>query len=646
MFEATPPISSRIFISYRREDSAGHVLALLPALRRRFGVERIAKDTDSIPPGQDFLEFIKHELESCSVLLAIIGRDWLTVPDPLLRRRRLDNPDDFLRVEVGTALSREHIRVIPVLVERAAMPSAGDLPPDLAPLASRNPIELSDVRWESDVQRLIVAIERVSAGSRAPIGAPGGVQFRPQLELVELQPRLARQIDRHLATALEAMTSQDFETARLACEKVLLLDPEQRSALELLDRAQKAIDEIRLAAWLEQAQALLSRGAVAEASDLIDQALAVDNTSKAALALRKEMLRRERERERIKAVHAAIDQARASLDEGDFAAAIRSATDTLARDPDASEARDIRSKAEAALQERRTQRERAKLEPAETNEIHTDSVKCTVFAPPLVRRGEAILVQVFAHLPLDTERVDRIATTFDSEAVPRGTQLLDRAVARGARLVFQLTIPGAVVDDPIRTLTWDGAPESVQFGVTIPKRASGSSFIGTVLVSQNSVPFGDVKFLVRIVRAEEPLGAGDGTEAKQRWKRYNRAFISYASADRPEVLKRVQMLRRLSIELFQDLLTLEPGERWARELYKNIDESDVFFLFWSTAAKQSEWVMKEVRYAIQCKGGDEFADPEIVPVIIEGPPPVPPPPELQDLHFNDQIMYFIRASES
>jgi hypothetical protein len=120
---ADPQASARIFISYRREDSSGHVLALLPALRREFG-DRIFKDTDSIPPGEDFVKFIKQELQSCSVLLAIIGKDWLTVQDPRRRTRRLDSPDDFLRVELSAALRSDRIRVIPVLIERATMPAA------------------------------------------------------------------------------------------------------------------------------------------------------------------------------------------------------------------------------------------------------------------------------------------------------------------------------------------------------------------------------------------------------------------------------------------------------------------------------------------------------------------------------------------
>ena len=171
MAEADPSGSSRIFISYRRDDSAGHVLALLPALRNHFGDDRIFKDTESIPPGVDYLEFIKDALKACSVMLAIIGRDWLTIQDPQLKTRRLDNPDDPLRLEVATALKNERIRVIPVLVDRGVMPSREDLPRDLAGLHFRNALELSDTRWESDVQRLIQAIERASPAPAQPAAA-------------------------------------------------------------------------------------------------------------------------------------------------------------------------------------------------------------------------------------------------------------------------------------------------------------------------------------------------------------------------------------------------------------------------------------------------------------------------------------------
>ena len=108
--------------------------------------------------------------------------------------------------------------------------------------------------------------------------------------------------------------------------------------------------------------------------------------------------------------------------------------------------------------------------------------------------------------------------------------------------------------------------------------------------------------------------------------RYKQAFVSYAMKDLNEVMKRVQMLVSLHVSFFQDLLDLEPGERWERKLYKHIDDCDVFMLFWSTASKQSQWVTKEVQYALARKEGDVSRPPEIVPVLIEGPPvPLPNP---------------------
>jgi hypothetical protein len=391
MADANSPASSRLFISYRREDSSGHVLALLPALRKHFGADRIFKDTDNIPPGADFLKFIKRELESCSVLLAIIGRDWLTVQDPRLGHRRLDNPEDFLRVEVASALKNERVRVIPVLVERASMPAAEDLPPDLAELRYRNAIELSDARWESDVQLLIEAVEQACADSAAK---PQAASQRP--ELVDLHKRRAREIAAHLTGAREALEARDYEGALWACEKALVLDPQLSEALELLDRARRATDEQSIDTALEQARQALSRRNIGEASDYIDQALAIDSTSQAALTLRKEMLalrrERERERERARVVQAATERAQASLEEEDFEAAVRHADDALAVEPAAAEPLSIRLKALAALDERRRQREhkrgaRQAVAPMATQEARREADARVVEAPG---RAEAV----------------------------------------------------------------------------------------------------------------------------------------------------------------------------------------------------------------------------------------------------------------
>ncbi len=102
------------------------------------------------------------------------------------------------------------------------------------------------------------------------------------------------------------------------------------------------------------------------------------------------------------------------------------------------------------------------------------------------------------------------------------------------------------------------------------------------------------------------------------------------------------MLRMMRIDYFQDVLDLAPGDRWEQELYKRIDESDLFLLFWSRAARESKWVLEETKYALARSIADSAGRPEIRPVLLEGPPPVEPPPELEHLHFNDRLLYFIR----
>lgn len=121
--------------------------------------------------------------------------------------------------------------------------------------------------------------------------------------------------------------------------------------------------------------------------------------------------------------------------------------------------------------------------------------------------------------------------------------------------------------------------------------------------------------------------------------------LSYASEDRDKVLARVQMLGQMGIRYFQDILSLDPGQRWEKELYRNIDQCDLFLLFWSSAAKRSPWVMREVDYAIDRKQGIDEAPPEIKPVIIEGPPLVEPPERLQHLHFNDKLIYLMSRDQ-
>ncbi|MCC5664418.1 toll/interleukin-1 receptor domain-containing protein [Nostoc sp. CHAB 5784] len=290
----------------------------------------------------------------------------------------------------------------------------------------------------------------------------------------------------------------------------------------------------------------------------------------------------------------------------------------------------------AQLQKTPTIQERSS-QPAD---ITKDLVDCSVFSPSCVTPDDMFLVQVFVHLPEQVEFAKQYAQQFDPEAKQLGAKTLGVPIKRGSELTFNLFIPKLEVDEPIQRLSWNGRADSIQFGVTVPADIIQKTVIGTVTVSQNTIPLGHLKFKLSIIpsassTSKDPQLVGDIA------RHYRKAFVSYSSKDRIEVLKRVQGVAVSGITIFQDILNLEPGDRWEKELYRNIDECDLFLLFWSTAAKESPWVLKEVLYALKRQGSDGLRSPEIIPVIIEGPPLVPPPPELQELHFNDKLLYLM-----
>jgi hypothetical protein len=145
-----------VFVNYRRADSEGEAGRLFDDLVSRFGEKSVFMDVAAIEAGRDFRKAIDQSVATCSAVLAIMGLEWLELKNSL-GQRRLDDPDDFVRLELASALRRD-IPVIPVLVRGAKMPPADRLPDDLKDLAYRNAIELTHARWKSDVQVLIAAL--------------------------------------------------------------------------------------------------------------------------------------------------------------------------------------------------------------------------------------------------------------------------------------------------------------------------------------------------------------------------------------------------------------------------------------------------------------------------------------------------------
>jgi hypothetical protein len=156
-----------IFLSYRREDAGPYARLLQIELRERMPTAQVFMDVDSIDAGLDFAKVIAEAIDSCAVLLALIGRQWATITDDE-GRRRLDDPDDLVRFEVQAALERG-VRVIPVLVDGARPLRRQQLPHELSTLARLNAFDLSYERYQYDAERLLGLIQRVlSGGSDLP----------------------------------------------------------------------------------------------------------------------------------------------------------------------------------------------------------------------------------------------------------------------------------------------------------------------------------------------------------------------------------------------------------------------------------------------------------------------------------------------
>lgn len=164
---------NRIFINYRRDDSLLYADRLQEVLSEHFGPDEVFRDVDTIEMGLDFVHAIDRALSQADVMLVLIGRHWLVGADG---RTRLQDPDDYVRLEVARGLERPNVRVIPVLVGGADMPRSDDLPDDLAPLTRRHAFEMTDDRWRYDRDELVRRLGRVleAEGLTHKPGSNGG----------------------------------------------------------------------------------------------------------------------------------------------------------------------------------------------------------------------------------------------------------------------------------------------------------------------------------------------------------------------------------------------------------------------------------------------------------------------------------------
>lgn len=174
-------MNNGVFVSYRRQHASMAAGRLVTSLKEELEGAQVFRDVETIEPGADFVDTLEKALNGCAVLLAIIGPGWADLRGES-GQRRLDDPGDWIRLEIVTALQR-NVRVVPVLIEGAKMPGADELPADLQPLLRRQAIELDDARWAADVARLADTLAKIpplrrrnhDVGGGAPPARPQGV---------------------------------------------------------------------------------------------------------------------------------------------------------------------------------------------------------------------------------------------------------------------------------------------------------------------------------------------------------------------------------------------------------------------------------------------------------------------------------------
>jgi tRNA A-37 threonylcarbamoyl transferase component Bud32 len=205
--------SGGVFISYRREEAAPYARLLDYQVRERFPKARVFMDVDAIEPGSDFVEAIEKALNSCAVLLALVGRQWLTLTDEG-GQRRLDDPDDYVRKEIQTALERG-VRVIPVLVDEAQPPRQQQLPKPLAKLARLQAVELSHSSFQADADRILYALERALGSVTGEATGPAPTGDGAHEDSAPLPGRLGSQEPVQHGGAIPQVLIDRYEVGRL-----------------------------------------------------------------------------------------------------------------------------------------------------------------------------------------------------------------------------------------------------------------------------------------------------------------------------------------------------------------------------------------------------------------------------------------------
>jgi hypothetical protein len=224
-----------IFMSYRRGDTQWAARGIYDRLVDRYGRQNVFRDLDAIPPGARFRDYVEKKISESDVLILLIGKAWASYADET-GRRRLEQPRDPVRLELETAL-RLGLPIIPVRVEGALMPTEGELVPSIIDLLEFNAAEVTDSRWEYDVDRLLWAINETVEGRLRP-SAPNSAGDR---EAEDLARREAEEQARREAEDLTRREAE--EQARRDAEEQARRDAEEQARRDAEEQARRDAEE-------------------------------------------------------------------------------------------------------------------------------------------------------------------------------------------------------------------------------------------------------------------------------------------------------------------------------------------------------------------------------------------------------------------
>ncbi|MFY9687242.1 MAG: tetratricopeptide repeat protein, partial [Pseudolabrys sp.] len=344
-----------IFINYRREDSISTAGRLYDRLSQTFGRKNIFMDVDHIPAGVDFVAHLNSQVAACNIILVVIGPRWLEAKDEN-GGRRLDNPDDFVVIEIATALAR-NIRVIPILVDGAHMPKAGELPGSLKALARRQAVEVRQLHFGRDAEALVERINEALGGEfawqrpwrlKAAMGAVAVVLLLGWFGLssidlsgwtpwAETRQEVKTEQERQVKTAAEAQAKRNTEEAeqqRIAAAKA---EDEKKAKAGAAEAEQQRIAAAKAEndkkAKAAAAEAERQRIATAKAEDDKKAKVAAEVEQQRLASLKAEEDRNRAEAETRTRYSTLVSQSNTDLNAGNYDRAIATLSEAMRLNP-------------------------------------------------------------------------------------------------------------------------------------------------------------------------------------------------------------------------------------------------------------------------------------------------------------------------